>query len=320
MRIRVILLAASMAFHGFPAWAQNASPAPVPSGRSAVVSYYLNEQRAPLSIELFRGIVLFKVKLAGRDAWMMLDNGAEHSLIDAALLEPLGIKSEESRGRTMRTPTGTVVPYRIALDVPLVIPGQLDGKIPMSAVDLKTFSDLAGHTIDAVLGADLLNASVLSLDVERRVLQLLPRGAKADLPVAPIPLTRGKAQFEATIGGQPLSMTIDLGYVGDLSLSPDAWARIGPPDAKKETRIVGHIDGQGLSVDHASLPSISIGGIERKNIDVDIRAIPARDGDGWIGMGLMSQFVVVMDVTGGKLWLAPRQSSASTDAVSASQP
>lgn len=317
MRIRLILLAASLAFHGFAALAQTA---PVPSGRSAVVSYYLSERRAPVSFELFHGIVLFRVKLAGRDAWMMLDNGAEHSLIDAALLEPLGIKSAESKGRTMRTPTGTVVPYRIALDVPLVIPGQLEGRIPMAAVDLKSFSTLAGRPIDAVLGADLLHASILSLDVGRGVLQLLPRGAKADLPVQPISLTKGKSQFEVVIGGQPVTLTIDLGYVGDLSLSPDAWARVRPPDAKMETRSVGHIDGKAVSVDHATLPSIAIGGVDRKNVGVDIRPIPARDGDGWIGMGLMSQFVVVMDVTGGKLWLAPRQVSARTDVVSAPQP
>jgi hypothetical protein len=306
MRIRVILLAISLAFQNSPVLAQNAAPAPEPSGRSAVVTYYLNERRAPVSIELFRGIALFKVKIAGRDAWMMLDNGAEHSLIDAALLEPLGIKSQENKGRMMRTPTGIVLPYRIALEVPLVIPGQLEGRIPMAAVDLKSFSSMAGHPIDAVLGADLLNASILSLDVGGRVLQLLPRSAKVGAAVAPITLTKGKAQFEASIGGQPVQLTIDLGFVGELSLSPEAWARVGPPDAKREARSVGHIDGNALSVDHASLPAISIGSIERKNIDADIRPIPVRDGDGWIGMGLMSQFIVMMDVTGGNLWLAPR--------------
>lgn len=305
MRIRVILLAASLAFQGFPALAQNAASAPAPSGRSAVVTYYLNERRTSVPIELFRGIVLFKIKLAGRDAWMMLDNGAEHSLIDAALLEPLGIKSEAHKGRTMRTPTGTVVPYRIALDVPLVIPGQLEGRIPMSAVDLKGFSSLAGRPIDAVLGADLLNASILSLDVGRRFLQLLPRSAKVSVAVPPIPLAKGKPQFEASIAGQPVQLTIDLGFVGELSLSPEVWARVGPPDAKREARSVGHIDGNALAVNHASLPAVSIGSIERKNVDVDIRPIPARDGDGWIGMGLMSQFVVVMDVAGGNLWLVP---------------
>jgi len=313
MRIAAILLAIALAFSGVRATAQNASPAAAPSGRSAVVNYYVNERRAPVSIELFRGIVLFKVTLAGRDAWMMLDNGAEHSLIDAALLAPLGIMSQENKGRTMRTPTG-VVPYRIALDVPLVIPGQLEGRIPMAAVDLKTFSDLAGHPIDAVLGADLINPSILSLDVERRVLQLLPGGAQVREAVPSIMLGKGKPQFEAMVGGQPVQLTIDLGFDGELSLSPEAWARVGPPDAKKEARTLVHVDGQALSVDHASLPSVVIGGLERKTVGVDIRPIPARDGDGWIGMGLMSQFGVVMDMSRGKLWLVPRLPSTSAGA------
>ncbi len=64
--------------------------------------------------------------------------------------------------------------------------------------------------------------------------------------------------------------------------------------------------GMPLFVDHASLPVVAIDGIERKNIDVDIRSIPVRDGDGWIGMGLMSQFIIMMDVAGSKLWLVPR--------------
>lgn len=322
MRVTMKLLPACLALLAFPALAQMPAQAPAPAGYKAAVTFYANERRKPADIVMFRGVLLFKVTLGGRDAWMMLDNGADRSLIDAKLLDPLGIRSEAREGRTIRTPTGTL-PYRVALEVPLVIPGQLEIRMPMAAVDLSAFSAALGHPIDAVLGADLLHNVVLALDPGRGELQLMSVGARVDLPSPPIALAKGKAQFGAEVGGKPVQLTIDLGFSGELSLSPEAWARVGPPEASKESRPSAHIEGQAFSIDHASLPAVGIGGVERTNVGVDIRPIPGRDGDGWIGMGLISQFIMVMDVTAGKLWLVPRSpaplsAAAKTDAVPAS--
>lgn len=242
MRILAILLAlslacpvASVSAQDVPTASSSAPPpvAPGQSGLRAVVTYAL-KARKPLAIELVRGIAFFKVQIAGRKVWMMLDNGADHSLIDASLIEPLDIKTRDApSGRPIRTPTGTL-PYRVALDVPLVIPGQLQGKIPMAAVDLKDFSRLLGHPVDAVLGADLLNASIVGLDVGRQRLEILPATAKITMPVQPITLAKGKPQFEMMVGGKPVQVTIDLGFSGELSLSPEAWARVAPPPRCQE--------------------------------------------------------------------------------------
>ena len=308
MRLIIKLLAVWLALSAFAAVAQ--TPVPAPARYSATITFYTSERRKPVELVMFRGVALFKVMLGGREAWMMLDNGADRSLIDARLLDPLGIKSDAREGRTIRTPTGAL-PYRVALEVPLVIPGQLDISMPMAAVDLSPFSAALGHPIDAVLGADLLNNVVLALDPGRAELQLMSAGTKVNSPSQPIALAKGKAQFEATVGGKPVQLTIDLGFSGDLSLSPEAWARVGPPEVSKESRLSAHIEGQAFSIDHASLPVVNVGGVERKNVGVDIRPIPARDGDGWIGMGLMGQFVMVLDVTAGKLWLTPAPPPAS---------
>lgn len=312
MRVSVILLTAVLALSVFPARAQTApspqpaAPAAAPSRYSATITHYLDERWKPLRIEMVRGVALFKVTLGGHDAWMMLDNGADRSLIDTKLLTPLGIRSETREGRVIRTPTGAL-PYRVALAVPLVIPGQLEIGMPMAAVDLSAFASALGHPVDAVLGADLLNHVVLALDAGRGLLELMPAGAKVDPAVQPIALAKGKPQFEVIVDGKPVLLTIDLGFSGALSLSPEAWARVGPSDAKTETRLSTHADGQATSIDHASLPVVRIGEVERRNVGVDIRPIPARDGDGWIGMGLMSQFAMVMDMTAGTLWLIPRE-------------
>lgn len=321
MRVSPTLLAAFLALAAFPGQAQT-PPAPqpaAPTGYKATVTFFLDARRKPLPIELFRGIALFKATLGGRDVWMMLDNGADRSLIDVKLLEPLGISSEAREGSKVRTPTGTL-PYRVALDVPLVIPGQLEIRMPMAAIDLSAMSGALGHPIDAVLGADLLNNMVFALDAGRGILQLMPVGAKVNFQVQPIILTKGKPQLEVTVDGKPVQLTIDLGYSGEVSLSPEAWARVGPPDAKKETRLSTHAEGQAYSIDHSSVPTVTIGGVERRNVGVDIRPIPAKDGEGWIGMGLMSQFVMVMDMTAGKLWLIPRLPSTPSAAAVAAQP
>lgn len=328
MRVSITLLAALLALSASSLLAQAPSPSPAapvtpPAIYKANLIFYLDARRKALPIELFRGIALFKVTLGGREAWMMLDNGADRSLIDMKLLNPLGIKSEAREGRTIRTPTGAL-PYRVALEVPLVIPGQLEIKMPMAAIDLSAISGALGHQVDAVLGADLLNNTVFGLDAGRGVLQLMPAAAKVNFQVQPISLAKGKPQFEVIVDGKPLQLTIDLGYSGELSVSPEAWARVGAPDAKKEARLSTHAEGQAYSIDHSSLPVVGIGGIERKNVGVDIRPIPAKDGDGWIGMGIMSQFIMVLDMTAGKLWLIPRlpstPSAAAAVAPASTQP
>lgn len=298
------------ALWALPAVAQTAAPVPPPAGYSAIVTYYANERRKPVRVVMVGGVALFKATLGGREAWLMLDNGADRSLIDAKLLDPLGIRSDAREGRTIRTPTGSL-PYRVALEVPLVVPGQLEIRMPMAAVDLSAFSSALGHPIDAVLGADLLNNLVLAFHPGRSELQLLPVGSKSDLPGPPITLAKGKAQFEAMVGGKPVQLTIDLGFSGELSLSPEAWARVGPPGAGKEVRASAHVDGQAFSIDHSTAPVVSIGGLARQNVGVDIRPIPPRDGDGWIGIGLIGQFDMMLDVPGGRLWLVPPQAPAS---------
>ena len=79
---------------------------------------FFKQERAPLAYETVGGLILFNVKLAGRDVWMLLDNRAERSVVDTAFARDAGFAVEALPGM-IRTPTGTL-PKQLVRDVPLV--------------------------------------------------------------------------------------------------------------------------------------------------------------------------------------------------------
>lgn len=292
------------------------------------LQYRTGDKRQPLSFELVSGHIFFRAKLGDREVWAMLDNRSEHSLIDTSLITPLGLSTETREGKTIRTPTGSL-PYSVAFEVPLFIPGQLETKMPMAAMDLRPLAQIAHHPVDMVLGGDVLGHSVFAIDPGRMTIQLFPAGARFNGPVQPVTLPSTRPQLDLTIAGKPVRLTVDLGFGGMLSLTPEAWARVRPTDAKMETRFISHGEGQVYAIDHGVVPQIEINGIQRKDVGVDISPAFPEDGDGTIGMGIFGQFVTVLDTLGAKIWLIPRlpstpstPSAASTPATSAkaSQP
>jgi hypothetical protein len=89
------------------------------------IRYLSGEERTPQSFAFVGNLIFFKARLADREVWMLLDNRSTRSLIDAELATSLRLLVETRKGQTMRTPTGTL-PYRIAMDVPLLVPGQME--------------------------------------------------------------------------------------------------------------------------------------------------------------------------------------------------
>jgi predicted aspartyl protease len=322
MSLRAILIAAGLA-QATPAFAPAATLLP-PSGAPAsrlpnAIRYLSGEDRKPQSFAFVGNLIFFKARLANREVWMLLDNRATRSLIDAELATSLGLRVETRKGQTIRTPTGTL-PYRMAMDVPLLVPGQMETKLSMASVDLRRLSGIIRHPIDAVFGADLIGRSILNIDPENMTLQFARAGARMPMPVAAITLASSRPQMDIRINGKPVRLTIDLGFNGALALTPEAWARVGLTDVQMRKGFTVHAEGQAYAHDRGVLPQIEIGGVSHSNVSVAVRAVLPGDGDGMIGMALIGRFVTLLDTRGAKIWLAPRQAPATTVPVSALQP
>jgi hypothetical protein len=275
-----------------------------PARTDVTIHFASKEQRKPLPYETVGGLIIFKARVAGREVLMLLDNRAERSTIDLALARDAGLTLVP--GGTARTPTGEI-PFLRALDVPLVLPGQFETRTRLAAMDLSAISKAMGRKIEAILGGDFLGALTISANSGKSQLSFVPSGvAKVPPTIPPIALIGARPQLEVTIGGKPLVVTLDLGSNQALSLTPEAWARVGAKDAVFTSRPVFHADGQPHMVDFTRVPEMKLGALKRRDVEVSVRPWQAANGDGIMGIGMLKESDFLLDIKLGKLWVIPR--------------
>lgn len=293
---------------GQSASSPNPSPSPPATSSDIQVKARFEPPAAhkPTAYELVHGHVTFKAVVAGRSVWALLDNGAERSLIDTTLAADAGLQIGAPQG-TVRTSTGSSIPKRRVSDVQIRIPDQLEIQSPaVAGFDMAALSAAMGRKIEFVLGADYLSQLSVKLDPAKRSLDLYPSGVLRPPAGFPsLPLKEGY-RIEIDVDGKPVVVQVDLGAAGALTLKPNAWQRVGPPNASVQRGETVGVDGLKQTADFGVLPVVSLGANRYSNVRTKIFPWPSDDTEGTIGMDLLDQLFIVLDAKAGKMWLAPR--------------
>jgi hypothetical protein len=71
------------------------------------------------------------------------------------------------------------------------------------------------------------------------------------------------------------------------------------------------MDGQKRAVDFGVLPYVALGANRYTNVRTKIMPWSDDDTEGAIGMDLLDQLFIVLDVKAGKMWFAPRAGVSS---------
>jgi hypothetical protein len=303
--IVVLLALATVAQQAGPVVGADQPAAGAPASKNTVSIRSLErEKRAPVPYEEVNGHIIFRANVAGRDVWVLLDNLAFPSIIDASLARSAGLRIDPPSG-TIRTPTGTVPKQRV-WDVPMLVPGQLEVQTSLAAVDLAFISKAMGRKVEAVFGGDLLGQLAIKLDSGRRNLTFGPPGSSNVSAMIPmIPLQSQRAQLQVLVGDKPVTVALDLGSNGALTLTPEAWARVGSKDAVASSGLAAHGEGQVYAADIVRVPEVRLGSLTRKDVRISVRPMPGA-ADGTMGTALLTDTDFILDIKAGKLWLLPR--------------
>lgn len=303
MTLVITLLAAALLAQ--PAEAPPAATAP--SSITFQARGVPREQRAPVAYEA-GALIVFKATIAGREVWALLDTGAEASVMDVGLAREAGL-AMATRVKGARTASGDIPTWDVA-DVPMLIPGQFEARHPkMPAIDLSSAPGMDGRKLGFVLGRDFLRPLVLLVDPERRTFQLGNSGSFRSPPGATaLDLTPGLPQVTATLEGKPVKLNLDTGLNGELSVSPEAWDRLVPPDAAVWNAVSMDAVGRQRTTRNAQRPDFVLGPARIASVKVtdSPRAFHGADGD--MGMSVLSRFRFALDLSAGKLWLSPVRS------------
>lgn len=267
-------------------------------------------ERAPAPIEIVDGHILFRATMMGKEGWILPDNGAERSLIDARFAKLAGLAIEKRSG-TIRTPHG-MLPEQYARGVTFEVPGVLRSEGAMAVVDLSPLSTMKGREIIGVLGGDYLRRTTLVLRASKRNFQLHP--ANPDMSSARVPIVPliGERRAVELHGEARVTVMLDLGDNSAMSLTPEAWRRVAPANPELTQVTSMGADGQPFVFDRGRLPDVALGRLHRR--DVPVRIEPDSRGtrlDGRIGYGFLADCDFVLDIQGGKLMVMPYRGAAA---------
>ncbi|KQN40660.1 hypothetical protein ASG37_02430 [Sphingomonas sp. Leaf407] len=283
--------------------AQAAAPVP-PRPVAPVIRLPPAAARRPVVYEDVGGLVVFRVRIAGREAWALLDNRAERSFVDLGFARAAGLTIDPRA--SVRVDAGTALNGQRVERVAVAVAGQFAVTLPsMTGIDLVPMSRSIGRPIALVVGADFYRRFAVATRPGARTIAFLP-GGTVERTARAVDLLDARPRIAITLGGKRMIVTVDTGLSGALILTPAAWARLGMADAACEDSSFRTGDGRARTGRLCTGPAVSVGPLALPSTRVFIDAVDGANGDGLIGMGLLGLAGgMTLDVSARKLWLVP---------------
>lgn len=308
---------------GALAQASVAPPPPAATAEhvTATVQFVRAKDVQAVPFETVDNTLLIEAEIAGQQGWMLIDSGSPQSIIDSRLAKQLGRTIIPMKGG-MLTTGGHLIPTQRVDDVALVIPHLFSVRMPMLALDLASASRATHRRIVGIIGNDIISNMVLWVMEPQGQLMLIFGGnlnvtCKAPCTdpsiLQPVAITRLSDQEEvvATVGGRSLRLKIDTGDANGIDLTRAAWERVKPADAQVFTRTRTDASGISEKVQSSRLPEVMLGPKKIDDVRVDVQQLGASDGDGILGMGVLSRYSFALDTKNRQLWLIPAPTDTS---------
>ncbi|WP_420470048.1 aspartyl protease family protein [Brevundimonas sp. FT23042] len=246
----------------------------------------------------------------GTPSEVLLDSGAEMTVLDKGFAEQLGLAVT---GEVAASGTGGVGTAQFARHVNIDLGGIRFVDRTVAVIDLAQISQALGRPLTVILGKDAFNALVIDLDFAAQTIAfhevgsfVAPEGA-TELALTSTGTLRAVAL--SIEGRSPALFDLDTGNGSALLIYP-AYAQAegllrDRPSSTVMAGAVGGIRESGI----ATIRSLDIGGFVVRDVPaVFPPAGPsAVDSDrtvGNVGMGVLARFRLITDFDGGRMWLA----------------
>lgn len=273
----------------------------------------------PLPIEIFDGRRIFvDAEVGGRMVSAMIDSGAASSVLDTAFAGRTGVRSSGA-GSAIGAAGTAAVAIGSAGDVKL---GSLTLQaLPFAVMDLTGVSMQLGRPLQMVIGRDLFDQLVVTLDARNRTITLSdPGGFAPEKRAIAVPLTaEGPLRIldVALDGVSRARLHFDLGNGTPLVLYPGFRPSAGIRQGRLISQtLVGGVGGS-VVADTVAVRSLGFGGVVFH--DVPAILMPTTGGagdtdlvDGNLGFPILSRFRMSIDYSHDRMWLTPSADAAAT--------
>jgi hypothetical protein len=268
--------------------------------------------------ELFRGNrVIAPARINGHATEVLLDTGASATTLDRAYARSIGLpegRKVEGRG------AGGVVEAEIVPGVSLEIGGMRFDNMTVAVMDMSLVSRGIGRPANVILGREFFDSAVVSIDWAAKRMQVSSHAAfRPGAAATPLSLAR-IGPFNtipvSVAGGEPIRALLDLGNGGNLVLPRTYWG--GRPELAGLRYAESRMGGVGglHAARSALVPQVSLAGRT-------FTAVPAVLSEGGnnhepekmanVGIGLLKQFKVDLDLGRDRIYLTPRTDAPAFD-------
>lgn len=284
-----------------------------PEAKSRLSFHAGAQSSGTIAFELFAGNRLFfPGAVAGKEAMLMLDSGAEVTVIDAAFAQAAGVTPT---GHMDVRGTGGTENLAVANQVEIVL-GTMTLRTGMVLLmDLRQISTMIDHPVQVILGKEVLNETVTDLNFAARTIAFHAPSAfvpPEGMTRVPLTVAAGIRTVPVSVEGhETVTVDFDLGNGGALLLYPASVAKW----SLLENRRVAHTLGGGIGGLHTEnlvmAKSLEIGGYTLRDLPAvtpvnaeGLAFATSETVQGNVGMPVWSRFHLIMDFGRNQLFLA----------------
>ena len=254
--------------------------------------------------------IYIPAKVNGHDVEVLLDSGADSSVLDKGFADSIGSKSVKGG---IAIGTGGETEAGLANNVHISI-GNMTLDLPtISVVDLASVGKRIGIPLPVILGRDVFLQSIVDIDPSGPTIAFHDPATftpPAGATLVPLDPQGGLRVVQASVEGQPdAPMLFDLGNGGYMTLGASYWQAHNLLDGRKSsTRSSGAIGGE--QINHvATLKTVRFAGVTFRDVPAQFDAPNIeRDSDrdaGNIGMPILKRFRMMIDFQNSRMYVIP---------------
>ena len=243
-------------------------------------------------------------QVEGKSAYLIFDTGSTISALDKTVYQSqLGPPVAEVRASSISGLTNMSL-YR---SPEIVLGSMVEYFERIAVVDLSRIDAISGSECDGVLGADFAQRHVISINFDRQSIEVENKfdnkqpsdTVRLDLK----PVGNGNFAVDANVDGVPVSLMIDTGDNGSISLNAEDWQRVtrADRDARVHTILASPISGAPVQSAAFRLHDLTVGSNHYRGF-VATR-IPNSHSPSTLGLRFLRQHLVRFDFQHRQLFL-----------------
>lgn len=249
-----------------------------------------------------------------KPAYLIFDTGCTISALDKTKYESqLGEPLADVRASSV----GGLIDMPLYRSPQIVLGNGIEHFDRIAAIDLSRVTAISGSECDGVLGADFAQRHVVSINFDRQLMEVEDAAADKTSPNAIRlelkPIGNGNFAVDTTVDGVPITLMIDTGDNGSISLNAEDWRHVmhAHPDVSIHTILASPISGAPLQSAAFRLDDLTVGPNHYHGFIVT--EVPNPHSPSTLGLRFLRQHVVRFNFQKRELFLKPGSKFGETE-------